>query len=668
MVAKIKMWLENRWIWAGLVFLVLIGVYIRTLLPGVVGGDAGELQYAGPILALTHPTGLPLYIFVSHLWSQLVPIGSVAYRLNLLAAFSAAIGCAITGWMIARLYKRPVLGATCGLTLGLGATYWGQAVIADKYAFNTIWVALVVGLALWWAKDRQQPYGDKLLYALSLSYGISLLHHRTMLIFAFGFLILMVYNEGGVLWRRKGRTVACLAMVLLPTLIVYPLFLPWIQSRNLAPSEWQPQTVDQWIEWLLDRHEAKEAFATDDIDNQLKYYWDTLLNDYTLWVVAVAVLGMLVLTRQQPATSVFLAISFLLQGGLAANWRDNDTLFTYFLPSFMLIIYAYGHGLNFLWDKVQALLRLAAKRKDEMRLPFRFQFLPVAFAGLVLVGLPVYQFDHTYDLRYTESLYGYALVGEQTDPGVATGMWRTTLKAGDMGERLAARMDELPQDSVLLTDWEQVVIFWYYQKVEERRPDLEIVYPVEKLAWYEDGERDICVSRHIIAGEEWHPTNVGALVCLQNTPDFAVPAAMTPLGTSLAHADGVPQLELAGYRLDSTTFRAGNYVPIELVWRALADLDINYSVSLQIRTEDWQLYWKQDIQNPVIGMYPTSRWVEGEVVRDYHEFFIPLDMPAGRYIWGVVVYEVLPQGGFVNLRDSNGGEFIFGGTFEVQAR
>ncbi len=41
---------------SGLAFVV----YLVTLSSGVLGGDAGELQFVPPILGLPHPTGYPL--------------------------------------------------------------------------------------------------------------------------------------------------------------------------------------------------------------------------------------------------------------------------------------------------------------------------------------------------------------------------------------------------------------------------------------------------------------------------------------------------------------------------------------------------------------------------------------------------------------------------------
>jgi hypothetical protein len=496
-----------------------------------------------------------------------------------------------------------------------------------------------------------------------------------MLLFAFGFAWMMIYTERWELWRNKKRTLVCLGMVILPALIVYPLFLPWAQSRNLSPSEWQPQTVPQWIEWLLDRHEAKEAFVIQGFEDQLLNYGDTIINDYTLAIPILAIIGVFFWMRRQPAFGGFILISFGLQGLLAANWRDNDTLFTYFLPSFMLIAYAAGYGANVVWDGLRNILQ-----KYEKPSPKILKSVIGSMVIFVMLVLPIYQYNHTYELRYMESISGYSLVGEQTEAGVSTGKWRTTLKAGDMGDRLASGMDLLPPNAVLIADWEQVTIFWYYQKVENRRTDIEIVYPIEKLRDYENSDRPICVSRTIniaevssLPMEAWHPTSYDALTCLNRAPQFELLPRMTPIGRSLSiHDTQQPQIELAGYWIKETNFAVGRWMPMVLSWRALADLDENYSISLRVLDENWNLIAQWDTQFPVTGMYPTSYWSEGEVVQDYHELDIPLDMKAGRYLWGVVVYRIRPDGLFENLvsfkDDGSMDEFIFGGTFEVFPR
>jgi hypothetical protein len=201
--------------------------------------------------------------------------------------------------------------------------------------------------------------------------------------------------------------------------------------------------------------------------------------------------------------------------------------------------------------------------------------------------------------------------------------------------------------------------------VEGVRPDLEIFYPIERYAEFDESDRAICLARHLPVGANWHPTNVDAFVCLNRQPQYDLPPNTMRIGRALFTPEGVPAVELTAYSLDATQYRAGNHGQLLLFWRASADLDKDYSISLQILDESWQLVWSRDIQSPVIGMYPTSRWTEGEVVGDYHEIDIPRTMPPGRYLWTVVVYRQLQDGSFEQLHDDQGGVNILGGTFEV---
>src|SRR5919108_3423765 len=75
---------------AGLALLGGLALYGLTCAPGVQGGDSGEFQFVGFILGIPHPPGYPLYALVGRLWTLLLPVGEVAYRMNLLSAVLAA--------------------------------------------------------------------------------------------------------------------------------------------------------------------------------------------------------------------------------------------------------------------------------------------------------------------------------------------------------------------------------------------------------------------------------------------------------------------------------------------------------------------------------------------------------------------------------------------------
>ncbi|MFB0545768.1 MAG: protein O-mannosyl-transferase family, partial [Anaerolineae bacterium] len=81
----------QRWKVDGLVaggfFLASLALYLKTLGPSVLEGDSALFQYAPYTLAVTYPTGYPIYLLLGKLWVTLVPLGSIAYRMNLLSAF-----------------------------------------------------------------------------------------------------------------------------------------------------------------------------------------------------------------------------------------------------------------------------------------------------------------------------------------------------------------------------------------------------------------------------------------------------------------------------------------------------------------------------------------------------------------------------------------------------
>jgi hypothetical protein len=697
--------------YALLVFIITFAAYLRTLMPGTVGGDAGELQYAGPLLALVHPTGQPLYVTLGYLWSHIIPLGSMAWRMNLLAAFSAALGCAALTWLFARTYGNRIVATATGLTLGFGGAIWGQAVLSDKDGFNVLLTSVLVGLTLWWGhvaalNSKSNPFRglqnnlargskplalkNRLLYALSLTFGICLLHHRSLALFALMIGVMVIYYERAELWRNWRRTLICIALVIVPALVVYPLFLPSVRARELSPLLWQPNDAAGWIDWLLERHVlTNEALVFDNLSNiatQLQIYLQTIVNDYTFLIIPIAVIGFVSLIQHEPINGLFLLISYLLQAFLSANWRGNDRQFTYYLPSFVVLLYAYGYGLYALWQLASnfALSRLNTdlREHDSPSNPpsqSRFQsssggergaggevkrersaayasvhIIPI-FAALLAFAIPIFQFLNTYPQQRANAVYGAPL-----------DLWRETLKTGDQGARLTSGMNAVPQNAVIAADWEQVTMLWYTQQVEGVRPDLTILYPIERYT--EFPERPVCLARHLPIDEEWHPSNVGALICLNREPVMSVPENITPLGTTLYTPDGTAQLELSGYNLNGSNFSAGTHAPLLLTWRASIEIDADYSLSLRILNESWeQVLPSVDIAAPVMGMYPTSRWITGEVVQDYHEINVPPDLAPGRYLWTLVVYRQQDDGTFVQLQDTQGNVNILGGTFEVTA-
>ncbi len=625
------------WLPAAL-FAGLLLIYVLTLTPGVLGGDVGELQFVPFILGLAHPTGTPFYCLLGWLWTRL-PLGpSVAWQMNLLSALFAALAVAVVYFTIRRLTKRTVPALVGALALGLGPVFWEQATMADKYAFNALMVAVVLYLALRWGETRQ----PRALNLLAVAYGLSLTHHRTMLLFAPTLLAYLWWHERASLWRDWRRLLRLAALFALP--LLFYLYLPWAESRNLPPGTWHPETLTDWYHYIVDTGQIGFLYVDPaDVGDRLLFFAQTLQRDFTWAGVVLGLVGLLWQGCRRPADALFLLASFALHGFLAAN-HHLPRQWTFFIPSFLIFALWIGEGLAAVWRGIERL----GLNKGPVALPL------TAALALLMLALPLLPLPERYR-SFRDAHFGAG----------ALDVWRQAVKQGRMGERLGLAIADVEPDAVIVGDWEQATTLWYYQQVEGLQPDVRIVYPVERLQAAAASGRPLYIARnHPGLAGPWHPTASGPLVALQATPASEPPPGFAPLDLQLGDV-----LRLLGYSYGETRFHPADVVPLTLHWRALRAPLHDYSISLRLLDEAGQEVYKVDSQHPVLGTYPTSLWAQGEVVSDYYEIQLPGDLPPGVYRWGVIVYRSLPQGGWENLKVAGtGDELAIGDTIQVRPR
>ena len=139
---------------AGGVFLIALAVFVRTMLSGSSFGDWGEMQLIQNQLGVPHPTGYPLYMLLGKLVS-LIPIGSYAWRADLLSAVAGAGAAAVSVLIAMRLGVRPFIAAVAGLTLAMTGTLWLEATFSEMNGQHLFLVGLVVHRALVWRDERR---------------------------------------------------------------------------------------------------------------------------------------------------------------------------------------------------------------------------------------------------------------------------------------------------------------------------------------------------------------------------------------------------------------------------------------------------------------------------------------------------------------------------------
>jgi hypothetical protein len=179
------------------IFLAVLAVYARTLTPSLsyLSPDGSELATVPYVLGLAHSPGYPLYTWLGFLFSRLVPLGDVAYRINLMSAVTGALAAAGVYWILARILPdsipplwRRAAAALPALLLAFSKTFWAQSLIAEVYAPNAAGIVLTLIALLRWERTRRGL--DFLLFALA--FGLSLGLHLSDLGFAPAFILFIL--------------------------------------------------------------------------------------------------------------------------------------------------------------------------------------------------------------------------------------------------------------------------------------------------------------------------------------------------------------------------------------------------------------------------------------------------------------------------------------------
>jgi len=144
---------------------------------------------------------------------------------------------------------------------------------------------------------------------------------------------------------------------------------------------------------------------------------------------------------------------------------------------------------------------------------------------------------------------------------------------------------------------------------------------------------------------------------------FAVPAIQYPLEANLGN-----KVELLGYDLDRISAKPGESLHLTLYWRALTAMDASYTVFTHLLDGESRI-WGQKDNVPKAGTYPTTLWVEREVVTDQYEIVVKPDAPLGQYVIEVGMY-LAQSGQRLPVLDELGqvqGDRILLGTVEIQS-
>jgi hypothetical protein len=421
--------------------------YVRTLLPGIAFGDWGEMQTVPHVLGIAHPTGYPTYILLAWL-AELVPIGSIAFRANLLSAVYVAAALATTTLIAVRLGVRPLIAVAAGLALGATGTIWAAATVAEVNPLHLLFAALIIHRALVWG-ERRSPVD---LAVGGLLVGLALGNHLLTLFIA-PFVALFV------LWSGRREILARPAVLALPIgalvlgLAVY-LYIPLAASQSPPLPYNHPTTLDGVL-WLVSGTQFRGQFdflsaqGPGEFIASLPDLWELVAARATPVLPILGLAGLAILVLRRPA----FGIMCLGVGATAVYiWANYLHLEHYLLVPFLLLGIGSAVALE---SAVRALGWLVARGGLD--------------GGPAAVGL-----GRTISVAIGVGVGALAIVASLL---LAATNWDGADRSGDRSgnEYVDAVFATLPPNAAILSYWDASTPLWYGQHVEGRRPDILIV-------------------------------------------------------------------------------------------------------------------------------------------------------------------------------------------------
>jgi len=234
----------NR-LFAALVFIYALIIYVSTLAPTASFWDPGEFIAVAHGLEITHPPGAPLFLLLGHLFSMFAPASKVALFMNFMSGLASAFTVMLLYMIIVLLIKEfkgnpdeystfdkvgmyagGILGA---ITFAVTDSFWFNAVESNVFATSLFFLAMVVWLVLKWAENHDSPYNERWLVLISYMFGLAVGVHLLNLLAIF-FVVPIIYFKK---FDFKITTFIVAALIASATLLlIYPITISEIPKLS----------------------------------------------------------------------------------------------------------------------------------------------------------------------------------------------------------------------------------------------------------------------------------------------------------------------------------------------------------------------------------------------------------------------------------------------------
>ena len=377
-----------------LAFAVPFTVYVLSSYRDVTYWDVGEMDTVPYILGIAHPTGFPAYVLIGWLFSHLIPIGSVAFRMSLLSALALALAA----WLIARIISEEHgdrwSATACSWLFAFGIVVWSRATRAEVHALETCALAAMLYFGHRWYRAN----APRDLVLAGAMFGVAIAVHPIALLALPGILVLVIAR----LHETASRTLLTALGVVAVTAGVWYAYLPlrsaYVTAHQSDPTSslgldpgrafWDYDHPATWSGFtaLVSGAEFDVAGGMRSIGSATTYaqriphYVSTAARELTIPGIILVLLGIVSAWRCDRARTAALLLIGAVSIPFALGYGEESDVQRYFLPSFVVATIFHGDA-------------CALLRKWKLRVP-AIGLLTGCAAWLIVSGAVLFNQPH----------------------------------------------------------------------------------------------------------------------------------------------------------------------------------------------------------------------------------------------------------------------------------
>lgn len=356
----------TEWKPASVIFLTTFIVYLLTLCPGPFVEGTGENIVCVWTFSVPHPPGFPLFCILGKIFATLLPLGSVAFRVNLFAGLMGAVTIAGLYLLLRQLSLAVLAAAAAALCLAFSLTFWREATIAEVYTLSLAVMVIQLALLLSWRRRLPKPAAEsnphkkgeikkqlpaqtlvhiKLFYGFAFFYGLGFTVHYHHLLLAPAFLFFFCCHDR-VFLRRQQMLLAGAGFFLVGFSL--HLYTP-IASFFNPPIDWgNPQTLRNLWDYLSAHQYRGMMFHLpwDKIVNNLMIYTIKTWQEFTFLGLLLIIPGAWLCCKRDRAFFHFLAMAVITLIVWAINYDIPWEIEVYYLPGYFFMTVFIGYALD----------------------------------------------------------------------------------------------------------------------------------------------------------------------------------------------------------------------------------------------------------------------------------------------------------------------------------